>query len=499
MAKTIIDLPSELVELIATRLNDEDVLALRRTSRPLERGSFSHFGKRFFRKKGYLLTSPSLAVLQGVADHSQLRKYVQHVWFNPDCFTFIRPECAPDPEETPDPENPDGLVDLLSPNDRRMYQAYEECMKDHYRLIAHTASELQSVLTKAFAKLPNLKIIGMRRSEDHRPWGWRTLRDAVGEDPRVLGPIPSGPLYMLSTPARLFLALLSAVADSGVVLRRFYTDAIELDNIRPDLLSQELLNEACSSIWYLEVNVMRSLLNTKRNANYITPGHPKWVDGDGLLRLLRGCHSLKEIGLQIFPDRQATHRLAALNATDRFAETWQFKCFDNVMLKVDMPGLDRIKLEKLVTTPYHLLAFLRPSATCLTSLKLRDVRLIGGEDASPWQSIFQFLHDECPRLDSILLHHLLYTYGGVSFAENIESAALAAEDGTETEGGNGEAWNDRSSHFTDYEKITLQISGAENVRRSLGDVVEGHWYQKPLFTYEMDDMLWHTDTSDEEW
>ncbi|KAI7112930.1 hypothetical protein KC352_g35197, partial [Hortaea werneckii] len=298
MAKTIIDLPSELIASIVTYLNAQDVFAIRSSAKPLERASFAHFGKRHFRKKGYMLTSPSLAVLEGVADHSELRKYVQHVWFNPDCFTFIRPDCAPDPEETPDAENSDGLIDLLSPGDRKMYKAYEESMKDHVSLIANTASRLQKVLAVAFAKFPNLKIIGMRRSEDHSPWGWRTLKDAVGQDPRVLGPIPSGPMYTLSTPSRLFVALINATSSSGITLRRFYTDAIELDNIRPDLLPQDALNKACNLIWYLEVNVMRGWLNTRHNADYITPGHPKWEPGIGLLRLLQSCTSLKEIGLQ---------------------------------------------------------------------------------------------------------------------------------------------------------------------------------------------------------
>jgi hypothetical protein len=30
-------------------------------------------------------------------------------------------------------------------------------------------------------------------------------------------------------------------------------------------------------------------------------------------------------------------------------------------------------------------------------------------------------------------------------------------------------------------------------------LVNGHWYGRNLFSYEMDESLWHTDTSDEEW
>ncbi|KAI6897383.1 hypothetical protein KC318_g10282 [Hortaea werneckii] len=501
MAKTIIDLPSELIASIVTYLDAQDVFAVRLSARPLERASFAHFGKRHFRKKGYMLTSPSLAVLEGVANHNELRKYVQHVWFNPDCFTFIRPDCAPDPEETPDPDNPDGLIDLLSPGDRKMYKAYEECMKDHVSLIANTASQLQKVLAVAFAKFPNLKIIGMRRSEDHSPWGWRTLKDAVGQDPRVLGPIPSGPMYTLSTPSRLFVALVNATSSSGITLRRFYTDAIELDNIRPDLLPQDALNKACNPIWYLEVNVMRGWLNTRHNADYITPGHPKWEPGIGLLRLLQSCTSLKEIGLQVFPDRQTVYR-PNVDIRERFLESWPYQCFRNTIHNLSVRSLDRIKLEKIIASPTDLLAFLRPSAQALTSLKLRDIRLISDDGTPhpnrPWQPIFQFLHSSAYNLDFILFHHLLYAHGGVSFVPDIQPTPLPDE-----EGGEGEA-DSSDQHFTDYENITLQadsgdFEGKDGVRKRIGEAIERHWYQKPVFTYAMDETVWHTDTSDEDW
>lgn len=509
MAKTILDLPSELIASIVTYLEDRDVFATRSAAKVLERASFSHFGKRFFRKKGYMLTTPSLNVLQGVAAHPELRKWPQHVWFNPDCFTFIHPDCAPDPEETPEAGHPESLVDLLSPADRKMYQAYEACMTDHVSLIAKTAAKLQSILREAFRQLPNLKIIGMRRSEDHSPWGWRALQDAVGQDPRVLGPIPSGPMYLLSTPTRLFVALVNAVAASGVTLRRFYTDAIELDNIRPDLLPQHTLDKACSPIWYLEVNVMRGWLNTRHHADYITPGHPKWQPGAGLTRLLRACSSLKELGLQIFPDRQSvSHR--NISPRDRFLDAWPYQSFARLMHALPAPRLDRVKLEKLVTAPAHLLALLHPSQTSLTSLKLRDVRLVSADPADPapprpWEPLFAFLSEHCPHLTCLLLHHLLYAHGGVSFVQDIQPAPLppAADDDALTaqpaDLSPAAGWHTTSPHFTDYENITVHVQGRAAVRARLAELPAHHWYQKPVFTYAMDDTVWHTDTSEEEW
>lgn len=82
-----LDLPSELIAHIFRHLDDADFLATRRGNKSLENASVPVFGRRFFRKKGYMITTPSLDVLQSVADSPKLRKYVQHVWFNPDCVS----------------------------------------------------------------------------------------------------------------------------------------------------------------------------------------------------------------------------------------------------------------------------------------------------------------------------------------------------------------------------------------------------------------------------
>lgn len=79
----LLDLPAELIAHIVAFLPDHDVFATRRTARYIERASFSYFGKHFFRKKGFMITTPSLNVLQQVADHAELRKHVEHIWFNP--------------------------------------------------------------------------------------------------------------------------------------------------------------------------------------------------------------------------------------------------------------------------------------------------------------------------------------------------------------------------------------------------------------------------------
>ncbi|KAI7366132.1 hypothetical protein KC336_g21354, partial [Hortaea werneckii] len=130
-----------------------------------------------------------------------------------------------------------------------------------------------------------------------------------------------------------------------------------------------------------------------------------------------------------------------------------------------------------------------------------DIRLLSDDETPhpnrPWQSIFQFLHSSAQNLDSILFHHLLYAHGGISFVPDIQPTPPPDDEG---EGGAHSA----DQHFTDYENITLQadsssVEGKEGVRARLGEAIERHWYQKPVFTYAMDETVWHTDTSDEEW
>ncbi|KAK5111207.1 hypothetical protein LTR62_005235 [Meristemomyces frigidus] len=501
----ITDLPSELIAGIVAFLDDNDVFHARLAARLIERSSSSHFGKRFFRKKGYMLTTPSLNILASISKHNDLRKFVQHIWFNPDCFTFVTPECAPDPQEMPDPDpnNPDSLLDILSPLDRRRYVAYMACMKDHSGLLAKSASRLQAMLTDIFATLPNLKIVGMRRSEDHAPWGWRKLYEDIGQDPRELGPLPSGPMYVLSGPTRLFLALVKAIAASNTIIRRLYTDAVEIDNIRPDLLSHSVLDKACRSIWYLEINVTKAWLNQRKVADYT-----QLLDGaeygNGLAKLFNATAELKEIGLQIFPDRKQSHILAP---TWRDPASWR-QSYPYLALQaavaVPLPFLERVKLEKVTTSPATLLAFLEPSKNHLTSLKIRDVRLLSDEEyPRSWQSIFFFLRDSCPQLAFILFYHLLYEGGGISFVQN-PPLTLPPSETDPTTGAPNPAFNEGAElagekFFMKYEHIALQVQGVEAVRERLEKVVEKHWYQQPIFSYQMDDGVWHTDTSDEEW
>lgn len=485
----LLDLPAELIGNLITYLDDHSIFATRLASKHLESSSLSYFGKRFFRKKGYLITTPSIAVLKSVAAHEELRKHVQHVWFNPDCYTHVEPKCSPqeDFDDLDEDGDPKERVELLSEEDRGKWERYREVMKDHAMLLSKP--KLADELTTAFANLPNLVVIGMRRSEDHNPWGWSRLKDAIGEDPRDLGPIPSGPMFSLSGPTKLFIAIINAAACAKVEMKRLYTDAIEIDHILPTVLPQERLNEACRSLLYLEINASKARLNKRMGGNYSTlADEAEW--GDGLLRLFKACPQLRELGLQIFPP--------AARDGPSWRKAYQYVVFHKLIYNTQLNQLTRLKLEKITTDPDRLKILLKGCRSSLTSLKLRDMRLLHThqiKDRQTWRRVFEFLRDDCPKLSYLLLYHLLFEEGSLTF---VKSSPLPAP-GTDTA---NQPYDEAAGgdFFTKYEHIALEAKGRESVEGKLGEIVEGHWYHKPMcVSYAMDEGLWHTDTSDEEW
>lgn len=507
MTTGILDLPSELIAQTFEYLDDKNVFEARLSHRALERSSLAHFGKRFFRKRGFMITTQSLDVLQEIAQHDQLKKYVQHVWFNPDCYTFARPECCPDEEEDKDLDSADELETPLEKEPvitariknrlAEQYDAYRWIVSDHSHLLH--SGKLEAVLTSIFSLLPNLQTIGMRRSEDYGPYGWRDVKRAVGEDPRILGPIPNGPGTALSGPTQLFSAIISALATTGTRLERLYTDAIELDNIPEGMLTQAKLDAACSSILYIELNVIKGWL-TKHpvpESQTYNPLFETAAIGNGVVRLFSATRNLKEVGLQVFRDKKQSYLVPPVaNNPESWIASYPYMAFQKLVTKVSLPHLTRIKLEKITTSPKILQDFLRPCASKLTSLKIRDIRLLSSaENPLPWKPVFAFLSETCPELDYILLYHLMHDSGGVSFTSDPPQVVSELIEHPI----NLSSFYTRHAQFTDYEQITLETTGKQEVKVKLEELQEKHWYHRPLFSYAMDEDVWHTDTSDEEW
>lgn len=512
MAITFLELPPELIVQVFHYLDDVDFFAARVVGKHLERATFSTFGKRFFRKKGYMITTASLDVLQNVASHKELRKHVQHVWFNPDCYTFGPMLFLPGHFDDWDAVEPEDRYSDDPETNRKSHQAHAACIDDHHNII-HSDATLANKLASAFSSLPNLKTVGMRRSDQHNPWGWRTLKDTVGRDPRELGDLPWIHQSGASGPTLLYAALIKALDTSGAEIQRFYTDAIEIDLISLHTLPRDVVQRACSSLLYLEVNVTKGNVSTVYQPPYADivsrQMHEMSQYGLGLIRLLSSSPRLRELGLMIFPDRKQSHLMAP---EEGWLESYPYLTLIHLAGGMQLQNLRRIKLEKFTTNPATLISLLRPSAKHLTSIKLRDIRLLESVDTEterPWQSVFSFLASSCPKLSYLLLYHLSHSTGTIRFVENLpppDANDLLTEPVADT------------VNFTNYENISVEAGvphsdpdteGPEKratilrAREAVGErvraLIDGHWYGRNTFSYEMDEMVWHTDTSDEEW
>ncbi|KAK4621354.1 hypothetical protein CLAFUW4_07148 [Fulvia fulva] len=509
----LLALPSELIAHIARHLDDVDVFSVRLGHPNLERACFSLFGQRFFRKRGFLILHASLDVLQSIAEHPELRKYMQHVWFNPDYYTFLPPDCCddlPDGYELPKIWTEDAAR-ALAPHGRYKEIASFMAHSRQYDKLLNTR-ELERQLAKAFQGLPNLMTVGMRRSEDYAPYGWRLLKDAIGQDPRVIGPIERQTALQMSGPTCLFVAIVRALAGIDRPLERLYTDAIELERLPAKLLSRINMTAALASMKYVELNIVKGWQSqagydsdesdrSESDASNHNWHHNRGHYGQGLVKFFKATPRLLELGLQIFPDQMQSHLVAP---TPRDPSSWRrsyaFKAFQRLTSEITLPHLTRIKLEKLTTTSKILSDFLRPCSERLISLKLRDIRLLSSKDEPrPWETMFIFLATKCPRLEHILFYHLMYEQGGISYTEEPPLAPPAETDTDDYI--EDPLWPVHAGQamFAKYDHITMRVDGQEAVRAKLEEIAERHWYHRPLFSYAMDESQWHTDTSDEEW
>nr|OQO24714.1 hypothetical protein B0A51_05914 [Rachicladosporium sp. CCFEE 5018] len=487
----LLALPAELIASVCQYIGTDEIFAVRRSCTQLERFAFSYFAPKYFRKKGFLVLTPSLDALQSIASHNELRTHVQHIWLNPDCFTYDTWErlCQDYRRSS-------------QAKDQRVVQtrAWEDYKDDNARLL-HT-SDLTTRLVEALAEFPNLRTVGMRRSTDHYAHGCTTVQRATDRDARILGPIPEDEAKYLSGPTRLFEALVAAVAQSTVSIERFYTDAIEFDNIPASRLEDQTLSSAFQTLLYLEVNAVKGSLapsqHYHRSASHYSDGR---YPGSVLVQLLSHAPKLRELGLQIFPNnKQSYHVAPTWNRSQSWRVSYPYLAMRTVAETVQLTNLRRLKLEKLTMQSSMLVDLLSPAAATLRSLKLRDIRLIPwrqGPDGStvldgverPWRTVFVFLATSCPSLSFLLLHRILHDSGVIMFVPEAPGSAITVEDPPGSEG----------IPFAMHDTVTVTASGLDEVQGRVRQLVDAHWYGDHVVCHSLDDRAWHTDTSDEDW
>lgn len=240
---TILDLSPELIALLTDCLSNTDIKTLRCTSLYLNQSTFRTFATRSFRKKGFMITDRSLAVLRQISEHNVLRNHVQHLWFNPDCYTFVKYSDLED-------------LDECAVNDRFTcrIERFRACIADHLHLLQ--CRRLANELAACFDRLPNLAVLGMRRGTEYKAFDSLRLQQEIGLDPRNIGCISSSQDETLSETTLLFIAFVQALGSSSTSITRLYVDAIEFDDILPTHVSFDAASRALQSIRCLEVNLI---------------------------------------------------------------------------------------------------------------------------------------------------------------------------------------------------------------------------------------------------
>ncbi|KAF2715958.1 hypothetical protein K431DRAFT_289820 [Polychaeton citri CBS 116435] len=495
-----LDLPSEIIAHVFTCLDRSSLYNGRAACKDIRGATFSLFGRRHFQKRGYLLCDHSLRVLENIASHPQLRVYPRHVWFNPDLYTFIQPHYV---EQQEDGDFGGQETIGTSHHDMRLH-TFRRVVAEHKQLLHSDALTVR--LAAIFSKLSNLKVVGMRRSTGYSACGWQRLEIIIGIDPRILGPVPEGPPDALSGPTMLYVAILNAARSSRLKLQRLYTDAVELDCVNHLTLPNDSPSYVCEKLRWLEVNLVKGHLTTKTHAEH-TVSDEQQLWGQGLETILSASHrSLHGLDLMVFPDRAQSHMLPPRwNQVESWRRSYPYVVLQRIAKTIQLTSLRRLKLEKLTTSSETLLQLLRPCQQSLQSLKIRDVRLLtgtdteGNQEARPWGTVFAFLAASCPSLSFVLFHLLRHGSGGVTFERN--DPDTESKDAPEPDGAipvavyGGPAGGEV---FTSFDHITLQIQGLQEVKQRLDKIVETHFYGGSVFSYAMDEDLWHTDTSNAE-
>lgn len=431
----LLDLPTELVVEVFCYLCNDDISSARLCCKQVEKRSFEHFASVFFRKNGYMITSLSIEKLEAISCHHQLRQYVQHVWFNPDCFTWAKPQF--DEGRI----NEDGDYTISS-----KYHNFQDCVRDHRNLLH--SSLLETHLAKAFAGFPNLEAVGMRRGPEHSSWGWREIMRRVGHDPRQIGRPPRGPVRALSESTLTFVAILRALAKSGSRIEELYTDAIEIDSIAETNLPQEVLSASLHSLRYLDLCACKAWLESELPSDICM----ECIPGQGLKRVLTAASGLEHLGLSFLPDIP----LRPYRPHGR-APSYAQLAFASVAQEIGNHAFVSLELEGVSATEDNLRMAFQGTGSTLRRLKLRSVHLLNSEAEFRWPSILNFIRDTCSALKAI---HLCY------FQERGKAVVLQSN-------------LDHDPCKRSYRTTPTILLGKESVREGLTQLVQQCAYATP--------------------
>lgn len=338
------DLPPEVVQLIAGHLDQESLLAFRRTCHGFEENSFPLFASTFFDTVGFIFVCESLEVLVNLAKHEQLRKYIRHVWFAPEFFlrTTINIEQSIIVDG--------GKSCSMNSQTEQQIRLIEKWEAKRDECIKSTA--LHKTLADAFSQMPNVATFGLRYFADpsHRDyqaissaanirqhcWGRRMIQSQTGIDPLVaLGREKSGVHMPGNMSTTLFSTLLSILGQSSLKIPKLYTSGPsshkDVAQILPDHL--EVRNE----VFYKSNNPLSGLQDlclSMGTFRWLQHGLAEREYGRGLKLLLGTAPNLTCLRLDFA--RSEMRDPYALEMFKRTFEKIKLKC----LFAVSVEGID---------------------------------------------------------------------------------------------------------------------------------------------------------------
>ncbi|KAK4194532.1 hypothetical protein QBC40DRAFT_290616, partial [Triangularia verruculosa] len=193
-------MPVEVLLRITRFVPTVDLSNVRLTCRVIERNLFNFFAHEFFRKKQFMVSTPSLQALIDISNHHSLSPFLKHVIICTDRLAEIH--------------------GYQQPTDPQKRQNFRRAHADQANLLS--TGLLRDMLAEAFSALPNLEVIDLRdfysrtRNRDGvnaewRSYGSRMLRESTGV--AVNATASSSGLYD-TYPTQIFTAITAALATS---------------------------------------------------------------------------------------------------------------------------------------------------------------------------------------------------------------------------------------------------------------------------------------------
>lgn len=370
----IASLPEELVSNIVARLGCDDKCALRLTCKALQAKSLHEFGTEHFGSKAFMFTTESLNVLVGIANHKQLRGFLQGITITTALFT-------------------DKVIDSLRGHtcghqpSVRQTEAYQNYIDDQIAL--KTSGEDRRMLAKAFNKL---EVIPALLLADH-PASLPVGTDYRGGNKvrRVTG---AGPLYPTSSQSKeagyvawqthVWSRVVLAAVDAGVRVQRL------------DVLFDNGTGLSAASNLKFYNNTLVGLKGTFDKLEHLR------LNLHSMGALEKNLPAIRSFAGAIGAPLKSLHMSYDLN--DRIGNRHGSGLIhDNLVNRMRLDSLKALTIDNL-TVELPVLSKTISRLTALTDLYLQSINLRGGT----WIPILRSLQ----KIDSLESLHLLFVLEG---------------------------------------------------------------------------------------